>query len=157
MVNPMLPVSSHSVSVFLLRPDGQETQVLLMRRMGTLEGLWCQVAGGIEPGEKAWQTALREVREETGIQLDELWSADVLEQFYEPERECIALVPVFVGLVPAGTQVVLNDEHDAYQWVSFAEASELLSFSGQREVLSAVKREFVDKAPNPYLKIIMDL
>ncbi|WP_312882971.1 NUDIX domain-containing protein [Rhizobium etli] len=38
-----------------------------MRRTGsTLSGEWCQIAGGIEHGETAWQAALREAKEETG-------------------------------------------------------------------------------------------
>ena len=149
----MLPVKSFTVSVFLLRPGADGTEVLLLRRTRTLAGLWCQVAGKIEAGETAWQTALREVGEETGIALTELWSADHCEQFYEAGRNCITLVPVFVGFVPSDVQVVLNDEHDAYDWCSFEEAGDLLSFAGQREALAAVKSEFVDKDPNPHLKI----
>jgi len=152
----MLPVKSYSVSIYILKPDEQGTQVLLLRRTGHLDGLWCQVAGGIEQGEKAWQTAVREVHEETGISLSELWSADVLEQFYAKDKECIALVPVFVSTVQGNTKVVLNDEHDAFKWVSFEEAAELLSFTGQKKILAAVKAEFVDKEPNPNLKISLD-
>ena len=60
----MLPVKSLGVSVFLLKSDGPQTKVLLLRRAGKhLNGQWCQVAGGIEAGEMAWQTALREVRD----------------------------------------------------------------------------------------------
>ena len=103
--------------------------------------------------EKAWQTAIREVHEETGITLSEIWSADILEQFYEVDKECITLVPVFVSTVPTGTTVTLNDEHDAYEWVSFEKANTMLSFPGQQKALAAVKAEFVDKAPKPHLKI----
>lgn len=52
-----------------------------------MKGAWCQVTGGIETGEKAWQAALRDVREETGIILGSLWSGDIVEQFYEPHRD----------------------------------------------------------------------
>lgn len=149
----MLPVKSFSVSIFILKSDEDGTKVLLLRRTGYLAGLWCQVAGGIEQGEKAWQTAIREVREETGIVLSELWSADILEQFYEVDKECITLVPVFVSTVQKNTKVILNDEHDAYKWVKFEEANALLSFPGQKKALAAVKAEFVDKEPCPHLKI----
>lgn len=149
----MLPIKSFSVSIFILKPDADGTKVLLLRRTTTLAGQWCQIAGGIEPGEKAWQTALREVQEETGITLSEIWSADICEQFYEADKECITLVPVFVSAVPENTEVILNHEHDAYEWVSFEEANTMLSFPGQQKALSAVKTEFVDKKPNPHLKI----
>ena len=152
----MLPIKSFSVSIFILKPDESETMVLLLRRTGYLAGLWCQIAGRIEAGEKAWQAAIREVREETGITLTTIWSADILEQFYEVDKECIILVPVFVSTVPEGTAVTLNDEHDAYKWVSFEEASAMLSFAGQQRALAAVKAEFVDKEPNSHLKIEMN-
>ena len=152
----MLPVKSFSVSIFILKPDEDGTKVLLLRRTGYLAGLWCQVAGKIEPGEKAWQTALREVREETGLELTQLWSADICEQFYEVDKESVTIVPAFVGHVPHDADVILNDEHDAFKWVSFEEAEAMLSFPGQRKALAAVKAEFVDSEPNLHLKIDID-
>lgn len=149
----MLTVKSSSVSVFLIMQAADGAKVLLLRRTGTLAGLWCQVAGGIEDGEKAWQTALREVREETGIVLEGLWSADICEQFYEQDGECITLVPVFVGIVPENTSVKLNAEHDEYRWASFDDAQTLLTFPGQRRVLAGIKAEFIDKAPDENLQI----
>lgn len=82
-----IPIHSFGVSVVLLRSGGSETEVLLLRRNHTLVGEWCQIAGGIEDGEKAWETALREVKEETGLDCDRLYSADICEQFYETDRE----------------------------------------------------------------------
>lgn len=153
----MIPVKSFSVSIFILKPNSNadRTEVLLLRRTGYLAGLWCQVAGGVEAGEKAWETAKREVFEETGIALSEIWSADYLEQFYEVDKECITLVPVFVSTVPEDTEVTLNDEHDAYKWVSIKEANKMLGFDGQRKALAAIKAEFIDREPNHYLKIEM--
>ena len=152
----MLPVKSFSVSIFILKPDDGETKVLLLRRTRYLAGLWCPIAGGIEAREKAWQAAVREVREETGIELSEIWSADILEQFYEADKECITLLPVFVSTVPKDTTVTLNDEHDAYEWVSFEKANTMLSFPGQQRALAAVKAEFINKNPNSHLRIEMN-
>ncbi|MBA8835803.1 ADP-ribose pyrophosphatase YjhB (NUDIX family) [Rhizobium leguminosarum] len=58
-----IPIRSFGVSVILLRNSDTETDVLMLRRNHTLVGEWCQIAGGIEDGEKAWETALREVKE----------------------------------------------------------------------------------------------
>lgn len=150
----MAKIECRGVSVFLLKPTGNQVTVLLMRRVGdVLPGEWCQVAGKIENGETAWQAALREVREETGIELTDLWSADCVEQFYEPAKDTINVIPVFVGRVPEDTTVTLNDEHDAYEWVSFSKARTLLSFTQQKNALASVKADFVDMSPNPHLKI----
>jgi len=68
---------------------------------------------------KAGQAAIREVKEETGILLTDLWSADICEQFYEAHNERIMMLPVFVSFVDPGVKVKLNQEHDAYEWLGF--------------------------------------
>jgi len=152
-----LPVKCLSMSLFILRLCGDAFEVLLMRRAGsTLTGEWCQVAGGIEHGESAWQAALREAEEETGLALETLYSADLCEQFYEPARDAITLTPVFVAYAPSDCLVRLNDEHSEFRWLTFDEASALLPFSGQRATLEHIKKEFIERKPNPLLRIQAD-
>ena len=74
-----IPIRSFAVSVVVIRENPVGYQVLLLRRNHTLVGEWCQIAGGIEDGETAWQTALREVREETGLVCQHLYSGDICE------------------------------------------------------------------------------
>ncbi|WP_139812127.1 NUDIX hydrolase, partial [Ensifer aridi] len=113
----------------------------------TLVGEWCRIAGAIENGEKAWEAARREVKEETGLECRELYSADICEQFYEADRDAISLLPVFVGFVESQAAVVINHEHSEYRWMSFEEALTMVPFAGQRHVLRHVKGEFVDREP----------
>jgi len=148
-----IPIRSFSVSVVVIRHTGTRHEVLLLKRSRTLAGTWCQVAGFIEPGETAWQTARRETREETGLTLHKLYSADICEQFYEAHRNAITLVPVFVGYADSTAQVVLNAEHQDFRWSSFEDAIELVPFSGQRRVLNHVRQEFFYRTPNPWLLI----
>jgi dATP pyrophosphohydrolase len=146
-----IPIRSFGVAVVVLREVGAETQVLLLRRNHTLVGEWCQIAGGIEDGEKAWQTALREVKEETGLSCTRLYSADICEQFYEADRDAITLAPVFVGIVDAEAEVVLNEEHSEFCWTSFLSAVDMVPFAGQRHVLRHVEAEFVLRQPVKHL------
>ena len=150
---PQIPVRCYGVAAYILRRELEDWQVLLLRRLESLEGAWCQVAGKLEAGETAWQAALREIREETGLVPDSLYSADVCEQFYETHRDSIWVAPVFVGFVTSRQEVRLNPEHDAFKWVGFDEAEEMLPFAGQRRILEQIHREFVDRSPNPWLRI----
>ncbi|MCZ7451004.1 NUDIX domain-containing protein [Agrobacterium rhizogenes] len=150
-----IPVRCFAVSVIVLRVVNDETQVLLLRRSHTLIGEWCQIAGGIESGEKAWEAALREVKEETSLVCDRLYSADICEQFYEADRDAISILPVFVGFVNGETPVVLNEEHSEFCWLPFETAINLVPFAGQRHVLRHVKAEFAEKQPLRHLLIEM--
>lgn len=96
MIAP-LPAPVPCVGVVCLRGDA----VLLIRR-GTppRQGEWSLPGGRIEPGERAVDAALRELREETGV-----------------EARITGLVDVVDGLFPeAGRHYVLIDY--AAEWVS---------------------------------------
>ncbi|MGK9167240.1 NUDIX domain-containing protein [Inquilinus limosus] len=148
-----IPIRSFAVSVVVIRHGEAGAEVLLLRRTRSLAGEWCQIAGAIEPGETAWQAALRETREETGLALQRLYSADICEQFYEADRDAISLLPVFVGFAPPDAAVRLNPEHSEFRWVGFDEAIEMVPFAGQRHVLRHVQREFIDREPSRWLLI----
>lgn len=152
----LVPIVCRYVSLVVLRPGSRSEsyEVLLLERAGDrLHGEWCQVAGGIEPGERAWETALRELREETQLEPERFYSADVLEQFYEPDNNRIAVVPVFVVFVSADAEPVLNEEHSDWQFVSMARARELVPFPGQRHMLAQIRETFLDRVPPEHLRI----
>lgn len=149
-----IPIRSFLVSVIVLRQMGDGWRVLLMRRTQSLVGEWCQVAGGIEQGETAWQAGLRELREETGLTPVRFYSADICEQFYEADRDAITMAPVFVAYVETD-QVQLNEEHSEFTWMSFDAAIDAVPFAGQRHVLRHVEAEFIQRVPHPHLEIAL--
>jgi dATP pyrophosphohydrolase len=150
---PDIPIRCFAVSVVVLRGSGAAAEMLLLRRTRSLAGEWCQVTGGIEAGETAWQAALREVQEETGLVLDRLYSADICEQFYEADRDAISLLPVFVGYAGLEDTVTLNPEHSEFRWVSIADALGMVPFAGQRAVIRHVESEFIDRTPSRWLLV----
>ena len=153
MVKGNIPIVCSAVSVVLLCWRQSLAQILLPRRTRPPAGVWCQVAGGIEANETAWQTALREVTEETGLRFAESWSGDFCEQFYEADKDRITMLPVCIGVLPPDAEVVLNAEHDGYKWLGYEEADRLLAFPGQRKMLAAVKAGFIDRQPHALLRI----
>jgi 8-oxo-dGTP diphosphatase len=92
-----LPAPVPCVGVVCLRGD----DVLLIRRGAPPRaGEWSLPGGRIEPGERATEAALRELREETGV-----------------EARIVGLVDVVDGLFPeAGRHYVLIDY--AAEWIA---------------------------------------
>ncbi len=150
---PEIPIRAFLVSLVVLRKTDARHEVLLLERTQTLVGEWCQVSGSIEEGETAWQAALRELNEETGLKPGALYSADICEQFYEADRDAITMAPVFVAYVDKTATVILNNEHSDYQWVDFDTARAMVTFGGQRRVLSWIEEEFINRPPSQHLLI----
>lgn len=144
-----VPVRCRSVAVAVLTAIGdRHAEVLLVQRgEGSYKGEWTLITGRIERGETAWQAAVREVQEETGLSLAALYSAGFCDQFYSPSFETVEVVPVFVGVAGPKPQVVLNGENSAFRWSGLRDAAELMPFHGHRVALDIVAREFVQKHP----------
>lgn len=148
----MIPIRSIVVSAVLLSEIEGELKILLMKRVKG--NFWCHVAGKVEDGETASQAILREIKEETAIQVKHLFSADYLEQFYEPSLNVIEVIPAFVGFCQPEQVVCLNHEHTAYQWCSLSEAKTLAVFSNQRRLYDFVWDNFAVQSPLELLRII---
>ena len=114
------------------RTDADLKFLLLKRNVNKIyEHLWQGVAGKIVAGEKAWQTATRELKEETALKPKRMFVADHVSSFYEVHGDRINLIPVF-GIEVETDQVILSKEHSDYRWVDLEEALQLLIWRGQR-------------------------
>jgi dATP pyrophosphohydrolase len=142
-----------AVGVVVLRGAGDEARILVIRRgRGVFAGAWTIVMGLIEPGERATETARREVLEETGLAVTVLYTAGALDAFYDPVKDRVVVVPFFVARVAAG-DVRTDEAHDAHRWVPLGEAAPLLTFASQRRLLDEVRDAFVEREPEPWRAI----
>ena len=148
-----IPIRCYVVSSFLLKKDKDDYRVLLLKRKQTMQGAWTGVGGAIEEGEKACQAILREIKEETGLTPEKLYSADTCEQFYEMDRDSILIAPVFVAYVSDTAVVTINEEHSEFGWFTFEEAMLKASFPEQRRILRHVQEAFVQRQPPEWLLI----
>ncbi|MFQ6604926.1 MAG: NUDIX pyrophosphatase [Fidelibacterota bacterium] len=135
----MSKIKVRVVDAYVFRKTGDGIRFLLLKRAKTkiYEHLWQGVAGKIEAGEQAWEAAVRELKEETGLEPVLLFVADHVSKFYEAHQDRINLVPVF-GIQVDSEHVILSEEHCDFRWVSFQEARKTLVWSGQKKGLSAV-------------------
>lgn len=95
---------------------------------------WSLPKGKLEEGETWEDAALREVREETGLDCE--LGAFLGSTFYAPgghEKE------VRWWLMSGPGEPRATDEVDALRWATLAEARELLSYDGERELLNRLR------------------
>lgn len=131
--------------------------VVVFRRVGTLEilllrrgpdgrnpGSWESVHGAIEAGETPVESARREVREECGATEGALYNLSRVESFYRPERDEVALIPVFAFEVPRGFDPRLSAEHDRFTWSAVSAARQQASWPRLRRAIEAVEELLVD-------------
>lgn len=143
-----IPIKCTGIAVVLLKRVEYEYRVLLLKRAtSTLRGAWCYIGGSIEEGETAWQSALREIHEETGISTVTLYVSNKFDQFYSTIEDYIYVAPVFVAYVDDQQEVILNNEHSEYRWLTFDEAIEIVTLPGTDEVLKFVEKHFVRNNP----------
>jgi dihydroneopterin triphosphate diphosphatase len=149
-----VPIRCTGVATVLLKKIENEYKVLLLKRAtSSLKDVWCYIGGSIESGEKAWESALREVREETGISNVLLYTSNKFDQIYLPEENYIYVAPVFVGFVEEKQEVTLNYEHSEFRWLSFSEAIATVTLPGNDEVLMSIEKHFTIRKPPEYLRI----
>ena len=130
----MPEVSLHAVDVYPYRAGDW---LVLRRAPGCPDaGAWRMVGGKIRPGEAAWQTALRELAEETGWRtgrgLRQLWTVGV-NTFYEWDRDRVVMAPAFAAEVEGDP--ALDAEHDAWAWLPPDRAAARLAWPEQARLL----------------------
>ncbi len=120
-----------SALVLIHTPD---LQVLIMERADK-KGFWQSVTGSLEQGETPLQTAIREVREETGLDATQYdlqdWHTSNVYEIYPHWRHRYApgithnTEHLFGLCLPETLPIKLApNEHVQYQWVDWREAAQ---------------------------------
>lgn len=111
--SPERPLATVGALVFDDRGRG------LFVRTPKWSGLWGVPGGKIDRGESIREAVVREFREETGLEITNLRWAPTLEAIDHPEFERPAHFVLLNFTARTGaSDVRLNDEADAYVWLS---------------------------------------
>ncbi|MCW3015371.1 MAG: hydrolase [Solirubrobacterales bacterium] len=102
--------------------------------------------GHPDPGESALDGALREVREEAGVDAELIAELGDVHYFYMRGGQRIAKVVRFFLMKATGGDIADHDhEVEAARWVSLEEAAATLSYAGEREM---VRKALLHTQPN---------
>ena len=139
----MAETASHIVEVcpFRIRADGAEYLLIRRARHDLLyPGMWQFVTGRVEQGEKAYEAALRELREETGAGAVHFWVVPAVNSFYDPQRDIVNFIPLFAAQIDPEFEVRLSAEHSDFRWLPYPEAKRRLVWPGQRNCLDIIRQ-----------------
>ncbi len=142
-----MKIISELIEAHVFRKTKNGIEFLLLKRSGKeiYPGLWQMVSGKIRKGEKAFEAALREIKEETRLKPHKFWTAPNINSFYYPEKDYVSILPVFAVLVDEGSKVKISDEHSDYKWVSPTKAKKMLAWPGQKNSVDIITDYFTKK------------
>lgn len=118
------------------RRKGRIEIALAARRTRRGELAWGLAKGAIEPGEAAESAAVREVREETGLEAEIEAPLGDIRYFYVWEGVRVRKAVHFFLMRATGGRISLHDrEMEEVRWFPLEEALELAAYQGEREML----------------------
>ncbi|HEY8199188.1 MAG TPA: NUDIX hydrolase [Candidatus Limnocylindrales bacterium] len=128
--------------------EGGTRQIVLGQRHRERDGAtWTLPKGTPDAGETTEQTALREVTEETGLEVAILETIGDVEYWFMQAGTRIHKVVHYFLMEPTGGALDRHDhEFDEVRWVELAEAEGLMSHESERRVVAdaaaAIERQF---------------
>ena len=130
-----LPAPVPAVGVVCIRGD----EVLLIRRgKPPRQGEWSLPGGRIEPGERAMDAGLRELREETGVEAEIVGLIDVVDGLFPEAGRHYVLID-YAARWTEGEPVAGDDALEA-RFVPLDEAEAMLDWSETRRVIREAAR-----------------
>ena len=98
--------------------------------------IWQCITGGIKSNERTYQAAIRELKEETGLYPEKMWTVDCVNSYYDPKYDSVFLIPVF-GIEVKSKDVKLSSEHIDFYWGSLENVKSKLLWNQQKQGLES--------------------
>jgi 8-oxo-dGTP pyrophosphatase MutT (NUDIX family) len=128
--------------------DGIPSLVVGARRRDRDIHTWTLPKGTPNPGETREQTAIREVGEETGLEVRITDVLDSIEYWFVQRGTRIHKTVHYFLMEPIGGDLERHDhEFDQVRWVRFDEAPDLLSFETERALVARAGQVVDPTAP----------
>jgi len=132
-----MPVRSAGVVIFR---EGKKFLLLLYPG-----GYWDFPKGHMEPGETSEQTALRELKEETGISKTGILPGfkETIRYYYVENGKRFLKFVVFYIAETKQKKVKISWEHRDFIWLPYKEALKKLTYQNAKNVLKKAERWLV--------------
>jgi len=137
-----------SCGALIYRKQGDQLQLLILRhRMG---GHWSFPKGHVENRETETETALREVKEETGLTI-ELFEGFREQVTYSPRPGIKKDVVYFLGFARDSRTTRQEEEISEIRWINLDQTYNFLTYENDRRLVQSAKR-YMKQNQLPVLK-----
>lgn len=129
-------VNEKSCGAIVYRKFHGNTEILLIKHVNS--GHWSFPKGHMEEGEREEETALREIKEETGIDviLDTTFRETVS---YYPRKDTQKVVVYFIGKAKNFEVTPQEEEIAQVKWVEIGHAASVLTYENDKTIVNRAK------------------
>jgi len=122
---------------------GKELQYLLLNYTENPRSVskhWDFTKGRVEDNEKLEETAEREAKEETNLDVEIIpgFKEKINYEFYTKQAELVKKTVYFFVAEAKTKDVKLSFEHYGYKWLNYSEALNLITFDNGKDLLEKV-------------------
>jgi type II secretory ATPase GspE/PulE/Tfp pilus assembly ATPase PilB-like protein/8-oxo-dGTP pyrophosphatase MutT (NUDIX family) len=137
--NAVAQLEIGTIDVYVIRPLAEGWRVLaLQRALDTrCPTAWETVHGHTEQGEEPEDAAVREVGEESGLEIARLYNVTV-QPFYLHASHTVQLAVVFAAFVDEPAAVTLGPEHQRYEWLPVDEVMHRFHWPRERAAMAEI-------------------
>jgi 8-oxo-dGTP pyrophosphatase MutT (NUDIX family) len=136
---PNLPsVRATSAGGIVIRQHEERPQIVLGKRKRDRDGVtWSLPKGTPDGAETHEETALREVTEETGLDVRIVAPAGAIQYFFVQSGKRIHKTVHYFLMEPVGGDLAGHDhEFDEVRWFDLADAEQIMSFPTERDLVA---------------------
>ena len=125
-----------SCGALVYRKYHGNTEILLIKHINS--GHWSFPKGHVEKGETEIETAMREIKEETGIDviIDQSFREIVT---YSPRRDTYKEVVYFIAKAKNTDYTPQEDEIADIKWVEISRAGSVLAYENDKSIVNKAK------------------
>lgn len=113
------------------------TEILLIKHVKS--GCWSFPKGHMEHGESETDTAIREIKEETNIDISIDDSSFRETVIFNPRRDTRKEVVYFIGRALSNEVIPQEEEIAELRWVQIGNAASWLAYDNDRQLVNRVK------------------